>query len=195
MILLADISHPSGLIVVEHAHRNEPRGVRDVREEDGSDLVGDGTEARVVPLTGIGRGAADDHLGLLLLGCGFHLVHVNAPSLLLHTVESGAVELAAVIDGRTVGEVTAMRQVKPQNRVPWLKARQHHSRVGRSTGVRLNVRPFGAKEFTEPIDRELLNLVHKFAATIVALAWKTLGVFVGQDAALSGHHRFTCVVL
>ena len=77
--------------VVKQASRNQAGGMRNVGEQDGPDLVCDGAEARVVPLAGVGGGATNDHLGLLPLGRGFHLVHVDATSVLFHPVEGGTV--------------------------------------------------------------------------------------------------------
>ena len=94
-----------------------------------------------------------------------------------------------------MGEVTAVRQVETKDGVAWLEARQHDRRIRGSAGVRLNVRPFGTEELTKAVDRQLLDLVHKLTTSVIALAGQTLGIFVGQDAALGGHHRFTGVVL
>ena len=44
--------------IVEQTGSNQTRGVRNVCKEDGADLVGDGAEAGVIPLSSVGRGAA-----------------------------------------------------------------------------------------------------------------------------------------
>ena len=116
--------------VIEQPGRNEARRVRDVRQEDGADFIGDLSKASVVPFAGVGGGAANDHLRFLTTGGFRHLVHVNATRLLFHAVKCRAVEFAAVIDRRAVGEVAAVCQVKPEDRVPRLQAREHNRGVG-----------------------------------------------------------------
>src|SRR5690606_4068392 len=56
--------------------------------------------------------------------------------------------------------------------------------VGRGARVRLDVREARAEEFLESVDRDLLDLVDELASAVVALAGVTLGVLVGEDAAL-----------
>ena len=48
------------------AGRDQAGDVRDVRQEEGTDLVGNGTEARPVDAPGVCRRAADDELGAML---------------------------------------------------------------------------------------------------------------------------------
>ena len=117
------------------------------------------------------------------------------PGLLLHSVERGTVELAAVVDWRTVRQVTAVSEVKPEDGVARLEAREHDCRIRRGARVRLHVGPRGAEKFAQAVDRELLHLVHKLTSAVVALAGKALGVLVGQNASLCGHDGFTGVVL
>ena len=59
----------------------------------------------------------------------------------------------------------------------------------------LNVGPFSAKQIAQPLDGQLLGLVHKFTPAVVALTGQALGVLVGQDASLRGHDGLAGVVL
>ncbi len=54
--------------------------------------------------------------------------------------------------------------------------------------MRLHVGGFGAKNLFDAVDGQLLGHVDEFAATVVALAGVALGVFIGELAALGGHH-------
>ncbi len=44
---------------------------------------------------------------------------------------------------------------------------------------------FGLKQFFGPFDGQLLNLIHKLAATIIALERISFRVFIGQYTSLS----------
>lgn len=60
--------------------------------------------------------------------------------------------------------------------------------------MRLNVGVIGAEQFFCTVDCQLLNHVDVFAAAVVTLAWVAFSVFVGQNRALSFHHRRAGVV-
>ena len=61
--------------------------------------------------------------------------------------------------------------------------------------MRLNVGPFRAKQFAQPVNRKLLGLVDELAPAVITFAGKALGVLVGEDASLRGHHSFAGVIL
>ncbi len=117
--------------VVQQSSGNQSGRVRDVSQQDGAHFVGDLTELRVIPFTGIRGRSTDDHLGLLGPGSFRHFVHVDGAGLLLHPVKRGTVQFAAVVHRRTVGQVTSVGQIKPKDRVAWLEAGQHHRAVRR----------------------------------------------------------------
>ena len=60
-----------------HASGDQSGEVRHVHQVDGSDFVGDLAHAGEVDGAGIGRASADEELGLLAHGDGFHLVIVE----------------------------------------------------------------------------------------------------------------------
>ena len=53
----------------------------------------------------------------------------------------------------------------------------------------LNVCVSAAEKFFRPVDGQLLDDVHEFAATIIAFAWVTLGVLVCEHATLGLKNR------
>ena len=53
----------------------------------------------------------------------------------------------------------------------------------------MNVCKFASKELFTSIDRDLLDLIDKFAATIIPFSRVAFGVFVGQHGALALQYR------
>ena len=94
-----------------------------------------------------------------------------------------------------MGQVTSVGQIKPEDGVARLQARQHHRAVCGGARVRLNVGPFCAEQCAQPLDGQVLRLVHKFTSPVVTLARQALGILVGQDASLRSHDSFAGVVL
>ncbi len=58
----------------------------------------------------------------------------------------------------------------------------------------LNVSVASTEQFFSTVDRQLLDYVDVFAATVVTLAWVTFGVLVSQLRALCFHHAWAGVV-
>ncbi len=85
-------------------------------------------------------------------------------------------------------QVTAVGKVETHNLVARIEASHKYGRVGLRAGVRLHVGPRSPKKLLRAVDGELLDLVHHFTTTVVALAGQALGVFVGQHAAGGFHH-------
>ena len=82
----------------------------------------------------------------------------------------------------------AVREVQAQDRVAGLEHREHRGRVGLRARVRLDVSVLGAEQLLGAVDRQLLDDVDMFAAAVVAAAWVTLGVLVGQHGTLRLEH-------
>ena len=88
-----------------------------------------------------------------------------------------------------------MRQRHAEDGVARLQQREVHGLVGLRAAVRLHVGVVGAEQLLQAVDGQLLGNVHVLATTVVALARVTLGVLVGQLAALRFHHHRAGVVL
>ena len=87
-----------------------------------------------------------------------------------------------------MGEVPAVGQGEAKDLVAGGDHGGQRRGVGLRAGVRLDVGVFGAEEFLDAVDRELLGDVDVFAAAVVAAARVALGVLVGEDGALGFHH-------
>ena len=168
---------------------DEAGDVRDVGEEQGADGAGDFTHAGEVDDAGVGAGADGDHLGLLALGRGGELVVVDQAVVLTDTVLHELIELAGEIGGVAVGEVAAVTEVHAEDLVTRLEHGGVDGEVGLGARVRLHVGVLGAEELLGTVDRELLDLVDELAAAVPAFARVTLGILVGQHAALGLQDR------
>ena len=96
-----------------------------------------------------------------------------------------------------MGQVAAVCQVEAHKGIAGLQAGEEHSHIGLRTRVRLDIGILCTKELTEAVDGQLFDLVHHFAAAIVAGVGIAFCVFVGADTAqgfqhLLAHEVFGC---
>jgi hypothetical protein len=131
----------------------------------------------------------------VLNGESLDFVVVDQPGGDVDTVLHGVVQLARRRHFGTVGQVAAVGQAHAEQGIAGLQQRQINRAVGRRPGVRLNVGVIGTEQQLGAIDRQLLDLIHMLAATVVTLAGIALGILVGQAAALSLHDALAGVVL
>ena len=113
-----------------------------------------------------------------------HLVHVDEEGVGLHSIGRGVIDLAREVELHSVGEVSTVGQFEAENGVTRLREGVKHCGTGTGTRVWLNVGVCGAEELFGPLDGEVLGDIYKFASAVVALSGVTLGILVGQDAAL-----------
>ena len=149
--------------------------------------MGDVGEGLEVDDPGIGGGAGQDHLGVVLLGQIPHLVVVDI-ALLIHAVGHHVVVLAGEVDRRAVGQVAAVVQAHAHDGVAVLAEGLIDGEVGLGAGVGLHVGVARAEELLGPLDGDVLHHVHALAAAVVALAGVAFGVFVGEHGAGGGQH-------
>lgn len=172
---------------------DEAADVGHVAEEEGAALVGDGAEAGVVPVAGVGAAAADDEAGAEVEGLLLELVVVD--------VAGGGVDLvgeALEVDGGggdllaaggvvAVGEVAAGGEVEAHDAVVGLEDGGVGGEVGGGAGVGLDVdAPAGGVEavgLEGAGAAEVLDLVDVLVAAVVAVARHALGVLVGEGGA------------
>ena len=88
-----------------------------------------------------------------------------------------------------MGQVTAVGQVQAQQPLPRRHQRVQHRGVGLGTRMRLHVGEVGAEQRLGPVAGDVLHHVDVLATAVVAPAGQSLGVLVGQHAALSLQHR------
>ncbi len=90
-----------------------------------------------------------------------------------------------------MGQVPAVRQVKPQNSIPGVQACLVNGSVGLGAGMWLHVGEFGSEEFLGPVDGQLLNLVDDLASPVIPLARVSLCVLICQNRTRSLHYLGT----
>lgn len=172
---------------------DEAADVGHVAEEEGAALVGDGAEAGVVPVAGVGAAAADDEAGAEVEGLLLELVVVD--------VAGGGVDLvgeALEVDGGggdllppggvvAVGEVAAGGEVEAHDAVVGLEDGGVGGEVGGGAGVGLDVDAPGGGVEAVGLEgagaAEVLDLVDVLVAAVVAVAGHALGVLVGEGGA------------
>src|SRR5690606_15915531 len=121
-----------------HAGGNQAGDVGHVDEQVGTDLVGDGAEAREVENLRIGAETGNDHFRLVLDGQALDFVVVDQ-ALVVDAVLHGVVELAGRGHRGTVGQVAAVGQAHAEDGVTRVEQGQVHGAVGLRAGVRLDV--------------------------------------------------------
>mmetsp|Transcript_1799 Transcript_1799/g.6402 ORF Transcript_1799/g.6402 Transcript_1799/m.6402 type:complete len:488 (-) Transcript_1799:88-1551(-) len=179
--------------------------VRHVHQKVRADLVRDGPEAGVVPVTRIGGSAADDHLGAEVQRLLLQLVVVDVARLRVQLVrqrleeDRGGRDLLASCGVVAVGEMASRRKVKAHNTVVRLQQRGVHREVGWRARVRLHVHAPLLRVQVERCQRartaQLLHLIHDLIAAVVALAREALGVLVREGGAQRLHHSLGGEVL
>ena len=171
-----------------HARGDQPGDVRHVDQEPGADRVGDRPEAGEVDEARIGRGAGDDHLGLVLVRQPLDLLEVDQPVLLAHAVLHRLEPLARHGGLGAVGEMAAGIQGHAEDGVAGREQGQLDRTVGLGAGVRLDVGEAAVEQALGAVDRERLGDVDMLAAAIVAFARIAFRVLVGQHRALRLEH-------
>ena len=104
------------------------------------------------------------------------------------------VQLTRVVHRGAVGQVTAVAQIETKDGIAGVEHREHDCRIGRSTGVRLDIGPCSPKQVAQPINRQLFDFVHHFATAVVPASGQPLGVLIGEHAALRFHYLVAGVV-
>lgn len=166
---------------------DEAGDVGDIEHDEGADFVGDLAEFRRVDDAGIGAGAADDHLGMVLAGKFAYLVEVDGLGFAADAVGDDIVEFAGEVDGGAVGEVSAVGEVHGQDGVAGLELGEVDGHVGLAAGVGLDVDVVAAEDLFGAVAGEVLGLVDDFAAAVVAFGGVAFGVLVGEHGAHGGH--------
>src|SRR4051794_1028471 len=88
-----------------------------------------------------------------------------------------------------------LREIETKHSITGLEKREINGRVCLRTRVSLNVRMICVEELLCSVDCELLDLIDKLAATVVALSRKPFGVLVGERSAHCFEHSFGNEVL
>ena len=169
------------------AGSHQAGNVGHVDHELGAVVVRDLREALKVDDARIGGGTRNDERGLVLLRLGGNVVVVDALGLRIKAVGNHVEELARIVGGRAMGEMTAVGEVHAHHHVTRLGKRELGSVVCLRTRVRLHVGKGAAKELLGTLARKFLNGVNGPAAAVIAFAGQTLGVLVGKNGANGLH--------
>ena len=153
-----------------------------------TDFITDLTNAGKINNAWISAGASHDKLRLASNGFGLHGIVIDGFGFRINAVFFKMIELAAEVDRRTMGEMAAMAEVHAQHGIPRFEHSLISGEVCLGTAVRLHIGMFGTKQFFGAIAGNILNHVHIFAATIIALARISFSIFVCQAGALRRHH-------
>ena len=181
--------------VVQQSCGDQAGRVGHVHEQQRADFVRDFAHAFVVPFARIGRSAADDQFWLAFQRLALHGVVVDHARRLVELVAHGVEVFARHVDRRTVRKVAAVRQIESHEGVARLQHGEEYRHIGLRAGVGLHVGVFGAVETADALDGQRLDLVHDFAAAVIARCGITLGIFVGQHGAHGLHDLFAYEVL
>jgi hypothetical protein len=151
--------------------RDHAGDVRDVREQQRADFVGDLAHALEINDARIGAGADGDHLRLVFARQRRELVVINplvpGADAVVDDLEKPAGEIRLV----AVREMAAMGQIHRQHLVAGLEHGEINGHVRLAAGVRLDVGVFRAEQFFRAVNGELLHDVNVFAAAVPALSW------------------------
>ena len=169
--------------------------MRDVGHDESARGVGRRPHRREVDRARVGRGADHDDLRLRLHGQPHELLVVDALVVLADAVGHDVEVLAGEVERVAVGEVPAVGEVHPEDRVPGLAGRHVDGGVGLGARVGLHVRVVRAEDLLRAGDREALHHVHELAAAVVAPAGVALRVLVREDRAERLEHRLGDEVL
>ena len=88
-----------------------------------------------------------------------------------------------------------MCKVQSHERIARLHAGEENGHVGLCARMGLHVGVLRAVETADALDGQRLDLVHDFAAAVIARCGITLGIFVGQHGAHGLHDLFAYEVL
>ena len=82
-----------------------------------------------------------------------------------------------------MGQVSALGKIQSHKGIARLQAGHDDGHVGLGARMRLHIGIFRIIQLAEPVDGQLLNLVHHLTPTIVAFARIAFRIFIGADAA------------
>ena len=169
---------------------NEPGKVRHVDQIKGAHLVGNLAHAGKVNRPRISASPADNQLGAFPLRKLFQLVIVDGFRLFGDAVGDDLVRLAGKIQMMPVRQMSAMRQIQPQNRIARLQNRSVRFHVRLRSGVGLHIGVLRAKQFLRPVPRQVLDNIRKLAAAVITLAGISFGILIREHRAGSLQHGF-----
>src|SRR5262249_15237405 len=136
----------------------------------------------------ISRAASDDELRLVLLGERLHFIEVDAGILGAHAVVNGIEPFAGHVGRRAVREMPASREAHAENGVIGLDQCEEYGLVCLAPQLGWNIAEGAVKQPPRALDSKLLRDFDKLTAAVIAAAWITFSVLVGQNRTLGFEH-------
>jgi hypothetical protein len=159
---------------------NETCDVRHIYHKVCADLVSDLTELCEINNSGICACACNDELGLALKrGCA-DLIVVDKSRISLYAIGNDVEIFTRNVYGKTVGNVSAVSKVHGKNGVTGGNESKECGKVCVSSAMGLNVSVLRAEKTASALTGDVLDLVDKLTAAVVARCGITLGVLVGK---------------
>ena len=138
---------------------HQARDMRDIRQQQGSDLTGNLPESGKIDAARIRAGSHCDHLGPMLAGHACQLIVINALILLAHTVVNDLKKLSGEIGLVAMGQMPPVTQIHGQHLVARLKEGKVDRHVRATAGMRLHIRVLSAKQSLGSVDGKALHLI------------------------------------
>ena len=174
--------------VLVHAAGNQAGNVSHVHHQHCAVTVGDLGQLFKIDSARVSGSTGNQQLGANLgnlLGQG---IVINAAVLGRNAVGNKVVVLAAHVGGGTMRQMAALGKIHAHDGIAQVEQGKVNGQVGLCAGMGLHVGIFGTKQLAGTVNCNLLNLVHKLAAAVIAVAGVALGIFVGQHAAHGSHN-------
>ncbi len=166
---------------------NQTRDMRHIHHKVCADLFRDFGNAFKVDDARIRRCACDNQLRLTFFGFLFKFVIIDV-AVPVHTVSNKVEVFARHIDGRAVGQVSALGKIHTHNGIAGLNQRKIRRHIRLRARMRLYVGKIRTEQFTGTLDRDIFYDIDALTAAVIALARITLGIFVGQHTAHCRHN-------
>ena len=136
-------------------------------------------EASKINLPWIRRTTRDNQLGAMLQRQAFHLFIINqgiiSPNAILHSIKP----FSRHIGSCPMRQMPTRRKRHPQKCIIGLQKCEENTLICLRPRIGLNIGEFATEKLAGPINCQLLHLIHKFAATIIAFIGITFGIFIG----------------
>ena len=159
----------------------------DIRQKAGADFAGDLSHALEIDDARIGTGPHRNHLRLVLASHAGQLIVIDPLILFPHAVVHNFEELSREIRLVAMRQVAAVAQIHGEHLIARLQEGEIDRHVGAAARMGLDVGVVGAEELPRPVDRELLDHIDVFTASVPALPGVAFGILVGQDRSLGLH--------
>ena len=171
------------------ACRNKTGDMRHINHQQCADFVSDLAQNIKTDLTRICRCARHDELRFIFDRQLADNFIINITRFLIHAVRHEVVELTREVDGRAVGQVTAVRKVHTKHGIARLDECEICRLVRLRARVRLYVGVLGTEQLARTLTCNIFNHVDLLATTVVTLARIAFCIFIGENAAHRRHHR------